>query len=64
MSDPGSAKSCPICGRPMVDPAHRPFCSARCRQVDLSRWLGEVYRVPAAPSDANGSGSGDDDREE
>ncbi len=35
---------CPICGRPMVV-AHRPFCSERCRQVDLGRWLGGHYRI-------------------
>ena len=37
---------CPICGRPRVH-AYRPFCSARCRDVDLGRWFGEAYRVPA-----------------
>ncbi|MBL8708305.1 MAG: DNA gyrase inhibitor YacG [Rhodospirillaceae bacterium] len=37
---------CPICGKP-ASPAHRPFCSARCKQIDLNRWLSEVYRVPA-----------------
>ena len=42
--------ACPICGRPTA-PDHRPFCSARCRQVDLGRWLGEAYRIPAADSD-------------
>lgn len=43
--------SCPICGK-AADPAYRPFCSARCKQVDLSRWLNEVYRVPAdTPTD-------------
>jgi uncharacterized protein len=38
---------CPICGRPRVH-EYRPFCSARCRDVDLGRWFGEAYRVPAA----------------
>lgn len=37
---------CPICGRPRVH-RFRPFCSARCRNVDLARWFGEVYTVPA-----------------
>jgi uncharacterized protein len=37
---------CPICGRPRVA-EYRPFCSARCRDVDLGRWFGEAYRVPA-----------------
>ena len=27
---------------------YRPFCSARCRDIDLGRWFGEVYTVPAA----------------
>jgi endogenous inhibitor of DNA gyrase (YacG/DUF329 family) len=35
---------CPICGRP-TEAAYRPFCSKRCADVDLSRWLGGVYRV-------------------
>ena len=39
--------SCPVCGKP-VDAAHRPFCSDRCRKVDLNRWLSEAYRIPAA----------------
>ena len=38
------APACPICGKP-VTPAHRPFCSARCRSIDLGRWLRGVYRV-------------------
>ncbi len=39
---------CPICGR-MFDQAlskSMPFCSERCRQIDLGRWLREVYSVP------------------
>lgn len=45
------AKSaCPICNNP-TDAAYRPFCSKRCADVDLSRWLGEVYTVPAAETD-------------
>ncbi len=42
---PKKAAGCPICGRPPVA-EFRPFCSKRCADVDLSRWLGEVYRVP------------------
>jgi uncharacterized protein len=34
--------SCPICGKPTA-PQHRPFCSKRCRQIDLGRWLRGVY---------------------
>jgi endogenous inhibitor of DNA gyrase (YacG/DUF329 family) len=43
----GNGPRCPICGRPRAH-QFRPFCSARCRNVDLSRWFGEVYAVPAA----------------
>jgi endogenous inhibitor of DNA gyrase (YacG/DUF329 family) len=38
-------RSCPICGKPAV-PQHRPFCSARCAQIDLGRWLKGTYRIP------------------
>ena len=37
---------CPICGRP-TDPAVRPFCSKRCADIDLQRWLADRYVVPA-----------------
>ena len=47
-----STKPCPICGRPSIAAA-APFCSKRCGDVDLHRWLGGVYVVPAkAPLDA------------
>lgn len=45
------AAGCPICSRPVEDPRHRPFCSARCRRVDLGRWFGEAYRVPVDDED-------------
>jgi endogenous inhibitor of DNA gyrase (YacG/DUF329 family) len=41
---------CSICGKP-VEAAFRPFCSARCKQVDLNRWLTESYRVPVQSAD-------------
>jgi endogenous inhibitor of DNA gyrase (YacG/DUF329 family) len=39
------AAACPTCGKPAV-PAFRPFCSARCRAVDLHRWLSGRYAIP------------------
>lgn len=36
---------CPICGRETV-PGFRPFCSRRCADIDLGRWLKEGYRIP------------------
>jgi endogenous inhibitor of DNA gyrase (YacG/DUF329 family) len=45
-----SAKPCPICGKPATA-ASRPFCSERCRDVDLNRWLSNSYTIPAAKDD-------------
>jgi endogenous inhibitor of DNA gyrase (YacG/DUF329 family) len=42
------ARPCPICGKPAVE-ASRPFCSERCRDVDLNRWLSNSYVVPGRP---------------
>ena len=38
-------KPCPICGKPAID-RYRPFCSRRCADIDLNRWLSGVYAVP------------------
>jgi uncharacterized protein len=46
----GKEKPCPICGKPAVE-ASRPFCSERCRDVDLNRWLSNSYAIPAANDD-------------
>ncbi len=40
-----SGARCPICGKPR-DAAFKPFCSKRCADVDLNRWLSGVYAVP------------------
>lgn len=40
---------CPICAK-KSHPDYRPFCSRRCADVDLGRWLNERYRVPAEPA--------------
>jgi endogenous inhibitor of DNA gyrase (YacG/DUF329 family) len=42
--------SCPICGKPTAA-EYRPFCSRRCADVDLGRWLTESYRIPAQSED-------------
>lgn len=39
------AKNCPTCGKPAAE-KYRPFCSPRCADIDLGRWLGEKYKVP------------------
>ena len=51
-SDPPKTPSCPICGKPAAVAAVRPFCSARCRDVDLHRWFSGTYAVPAAETAA------------
>jgi len=40
-----SAKRCPICRRPAAE-EFAPFCSRRCADIDLHRWLGGVYAIP------------------
>jgi endogenous inhibitor of DNA gyrase (YacG/DUF329 family) len=42
------SQKCPICKKP-ADPEHKPFCSARCAEVDLGRWLTESYALPVKP---------------
>ena len=49
-----TAHPCPICGKPS-EAAHRPFCSSRCAQVDLHRWLSGSYAIPAAETDEEDS---------
>ncbi len=44
MKPANSNKPCPICGKPPVDKL-KPFCSPRCADIDLHRWLGGVYTV-------------------
>ena len=54
-----AAPRCPTCQRPSPpreeNPAF-PFCSARCRSVDLGKWLGEEFRIAAESVDADEDG--------
>ncbi len=48
---------CPQCGNPVEwrpENPFRPFCSERCKQIDLGAWASEDYRVPDAPGQAEG----------
>jgi len=56
------SSGCPICGKP-VDPGFRPFCSKRCSDVDLNRWLSGSYVVPASDDDDENSLPEDINRE-
>jgi uncharacterized protein len=40
-----------------------PFCSSRCRLIDLGRWLGENYRVAADPDESGSTPSADNESE-
>jgi len=50
--------SCPVCGKAVVA-EFRPFCSRRCADVDLNRWLSGVYRIKSeeAPAEAESEAS-------
>ena len=51
--------ACPICGR-HATPEFKPFCTARCADVDLNRWLSGRYAIPAVEDDEDRD---EDDRE-
>ncbi len=51
---------CPICRKP-ADPAYRPFCSRRCADVDLQRWLTGAYAVPAEEDESGPADDSDED---
>ena len=54
----GGARNCPICGKPQVE-KFKPFCSKRCADIDLSRWLRGTYAVPAGEVPDEYSGEDD-----
>ena len=53
---PQPAGRCSICGRPS-EHDYRPFCSRRCADVDLSRWLRGAYSIPSAAETEDGDGA-------
>ncbi|MFI4933060.1 MAG: DNA gyrase inhibitor YacG [Caulobacterales bacterium] len=58
-----TAGRCPICDKPIAT-QFRPFCSARCADIDLQRWLSGAYTVPAVEADDDGDdgqGGGQED---
>ncbi|UUX95771.1 DNA gyrase inhibitor YacG [Aquabacterium sp. J223] len=60
---PAPVVPCPQCGQPSrfaPDNRWRPFCSERCRSIDLGAWASESYRVPASPPDPTESGRHDE----
>lgn len=62
MSDGGDSEPhvpprgrCPICRKPASE-RYRPFCSKRCADIDLARWLGDGYVIPGGNQDADEDG--------
>jgi uncharacterized protein len=45
-------RPCPICKKASTQKFH-PFCSARCAQIDLAKWLGGAYAIPAEEADSS-----------
>jgi endogenous inhibitor of DNA gyrase (YacG/DUF329 family) len=57
---------CPICKKPVSDlePGEKsfyPFCSERCKLIDLGRWLGGKYQIPVVDTDESHDGEVDED---
>jgi endogenous inhibitor of DNA gyrase (YacG/DUF329 family) len=61
------SRLCPICNRPLDEREDvlrfRPFCSQRCLEVDLGRWLKGAYAIPAAEPEDDGAEGQDGDSE-
>jgi endogenous inhibitor of DNA gyrase (YacG/DUF329 family) len=55
-------RRCPICGKPAVA-EFRAFCSRRCADVDLNRWLSGVYAVPGKADEEDGGAAAEDEGE-
>jgi len=50
MADATTRGACPICGKTAAD-RYKPFCSRRCADVDLHRWLAGAYAIPVTEDD-------------
>jgi hypothetical protein len=55
-----SGVACPLCGRPK-SADFSPFCSRRCADIDLGRWLKGGYAIPGAPAPEAGKNPPEDD---
>ncbi len=58
--------TCPICRKRTVwkDNPYRPFCSERCRLIDLGKWASEEYRIPEQKKDIPAGEKGKKEDEE
>ena len=53
-------RSCPICRKPAMQ-EFRPFCSKRCADIDLGKWLGGSYAIPVVEEDGSATPPDQDD---
>ena len=53
-------RKCPVCGKPRSG-EHTPFCSTRCRDRDLVRWLDDGYVLPGPVVDPDNDRAQDDE---
>ena len=51
-------RRCPVCGKAR-SAEHTPFCSTRCRDRDLVRWLDDGYAIPGPPADPDNDSPGE-----
>ncbi len=56
-------KPCAVCGKP-AQPRYKPFCSARCADIDLGRWLKGSYVIPGEPVEETETGLPPRERDE
>ena len=59
VNDNRGTGKCPICKASSAD-AYKPFCSRRCADVDLHRWLSGGYAIPAVETDEDASSGSDE----
>jgi len=58
--EPRAVAPCAICGKPQK-PENKPFCSPRCADIDLGRWLKGSYAIPAVEDDDDEDGMSSSD---
>lgn len=60
------AVKCPTCRADVTweNNPHRPFCSERCRLIDLGAWVQEKYRIPGQKIDSARKGDDGDDEDQ
>lgn len=54
-NDPRALAQCPVCSKP-ISAEYQPFCSKRCADVDLHRWLVGSYAIPATEDEDEDGG--------